>query len=88
MKQHTENPVMFLSLVGWEVARARTKHPKPINSLHEGYAVILEELDEFWDACRQQSKDRDPRAIRDELIQIAAMCLRTAEDCGLMESNI
>ena len=40
--------------------RARTKH-KPINSAHEGYAVILEELDEFWDEVKKKREMRDKR---------------------------
>ena len=59
-----------------EVERAEQLH-KPINSLHEGYAVIAEELDEFWDHVKRKARDRDPVAVRMELIQTAAMCVRT-----------
>ena len=65
-----------LSDVREEVIRAEELH-KPINSLHEGYAVIAEELDEFWDQVRLKARDRDPVAVRTELIQTAAMCVRT-----------
>ena len=58
-----------------ELYRAEREH-KPINSLHEGYAVIAEELDEFWDQVRLKARDRDPVAVRTELIQTAAMCVR------------
>lgn len=61
-----------------EIAKARAKHD-PVNSLHEGYAVIYEELDEFWEEVRSQDPERWPRAYR-ELVQTAAMCQRTAED--------
>lgn len=66
----------LLNVVGAEVRRAEKLHP-PINSLHEGYAVIAEELDEFWEQVRRKASDRDPVAVRTELIQTAAMCVRT-----------
>ncbi len=62
-----------------EIERARAKH-KPINSAHEGYAVILEELDEFWDEVKKKREMRDKRRMYDELVQIAAMAQRTADD--------
>jgi hypothetical protein len=62
-----------------EIERARTKH-RPINSAHEGYAVILEELDEFWDEVKKKRELRDKRRMYDELVEIAAMAQRTAED--------
>ena len=59
-----------------ELARAIVKHA-PFNSLHEGYAVILEELDEFWDEVRAwQPTTRDYTKARKEAIQVAAMALR------------
>ena len=62
-----------------EIERARAKH-KPINSVHEGYAVILEEMDEFWDEVKKKRELRDKRRMYDELVQIAAMAQRTADD--------
>jgi len=74
----------FLRMVDHEVRRAQAKHA-PINSPHEGYAVILEELDELWDLVKQQRPD--PAEMLTELIQIAAMAARTAEDCELIAPN-
>jgi len=72
-------PSTFAAEVAAELARARSKFG-PVASLHEGYAVILEELDEFWEEVRgQNSDDRLRRAYR-ELVQVAAMAQRTAED--------
>ena len=65
-----------LSDVREEVNRAEELH-KPINSLHEGYAVIAEDLDEFWDHVKLRSEKRDHVAVRTELVQTAAMCMRT-----------
>ena len=65
-----------LEEVGSEVERAEGLHA-PLNSLHEAYAVIEEEMDEFWDEVKKKRKDRDMTAVRTELIQAAAMCVRT-----------
>ena len=70
----------FATEVREELDRARRKFP-PINSLHEGYAVILEELDELWDEVRDQDPEGRLRRAYRELVQIAAMAQRTAEDC-------
>lgn len=62
-----------------ELERSQAKFPAP-HSLHEAYAVILEEVEEFWDEVRKQTSARDPEAIRHELVQIATMCWRCARD--------
>ncbi len=64
-----------------EAIRAQQKH-KPMNSHHEAYAVIKEEFDEYWAEVMKRPSKRDTAALRMELIQTAAMCLRTlAELC-------
>lgn len=45
---------------------------------HEGYAVMLEELDELWDEVRK--KKHDLQLMKNECIQIAAMALRFIND--------
>ena len=57
------------ALVKKELARARTKFP-PYNSSHEGYAVILEELDEAWDDIKAN------RCADKEIAQVAATALK------------
>lgn len=74
MKQFTEDMVE-------EWSRAEALYPS-FHSMHEAYAVMLEELDELWEEVRKQPKDRDPKAIYKELIQIAAMALRTVTSLG------
>lgn len=69
----------FVAAVGQELEIARLSHA-PINSLHEGYAVILEECDELWAEVKKRSRDRNPGRIYAELVQIAAMAQRMAED--------
>ena len=72
----------FAAFVREELANARCGN-KPMNSAHEAYAVILEELDEFWEEVRKKRIDRDPVKMLNELVQIAAMCQRAAEDLHL-----
>lgn len=76
----------FTEDVLWEVATARSNYP-PIASLHEGFAIILEEVDEFWDEVKKKPKKRDRASLYNELVQIAAMCQRTAEDLQLGDEN-
>lgn len=56
-----------------EMLRARNKHG-PFNSAHEGYAVLLEEVDELWEEVRKRKHSK--KRMREESIQIAAMALR------------
>lgn len=55
-----------------ELNRAMTKFPNQHTSAHEMYAVILEELDEAWDAI----KANDIQHAHKEMVQVAAMALR------------
>jgi hypothetical protein len=73
----------FDQLVAEELARARAKH-QPLNSLHEGFAVILEEMDEFKEEVWKKREHREPRKLLAELVQIGAMVQRAAEDCFLL----
>ena len=55
-----------------------------MNSPHEAYAVLLEEVEEYWDEVRKYNphkpgRDTRPRQ-REELIQIAAMAIRAIYD--------
>lgn len=58
----------------WEIQteyeKARLKFDK-MRGPHEGYAVILEELDEMWDDI----KGNNPTGMRKEAVQIGAMVL-------------
>lgn len=55
----------------------------PIRNTHEGYAVILEEVDEFWSGVKTKGTTDDE--LRGELVQVAAMAVRTMLDC--LEQN-
>lgn len=61
-----------LNRVLQELQRARKLHPAPMRSKHEGYAILLEEAEELWDAIKQDlpAEDRVKEAI-----QVGAMVL-------------
>lgn len=50
----------------------------PMNSAHEGFAVLAEEVDELWGHVKTNQGKRDIAAMRKECIQIAAMAVRFA----------
>ena len=75
----TSEIIWLLNDIGIEVANARRKH-LPMNSLHESYAVILEEVDELWDEVRAWQPGSDYDKARKECIQIAAMAVRCILD--------
>lgn len=64
-----------------EVERAK-RHGEQFASLHEAYAVILEEVDEVWDITRQKRCLRNELELRKEFIQIAAMAIKALNSMG------
>ena len=62
-----------------ELKRALKKH-RTMASSHEGYAILLEEVDELWDEIKSQN--HNCWAIRKEAIQVAAMALEIAVRFG------
>lgn len=76
-KDRLEN---ILSDVRDEFLSAKTKHPGMQNSLHEGYGVLMEEVEEFWDEVKKRQSKRDPAKVYAELVQVAAMAVRTLHD--------
>lgn len=76
-----------------EVERAKNTHRADFSSIHEGYAVLLEEVDELWEevkvnptkgilgtAAIEYAKQRHRIRMRKEAIQVAAMALRFAAE--------
>lgn len=68
-----------------ELYDAMCKYP-PMNSAHEGYAILLEEVHELWECVRAKqgthtkNGERDEDAMRKEAIQVAAMAVRFMVD--------
>ena len=62
-----------------EVRRARSMFPV-MHSAHEGYAVLLEEMDELKAHVWMKQSKRDYAALRKEAIQVAAMALAFAAE--------
>lgn len=57
-----------------EVRSARRRF-SAFNSAHEGYAVMLEEVDELWDEVKAQNSERKIDNMRAEAKQVAAMAI-------------
>ena len=70
---------------GWEaineVERARSLGFGDFNSAHEGYSVLLEEVDELKAHVWMKQKNRDIAAMRKEAIEVAAMAIKFAAVC-------
>jgi hypothetical protein len=52
----------------------------PYNSAHEGYAVLLEELDELWDIVKTKQQNRDLNKMYREALDVASCAIRFARD--------
>ena len=62
-----------------ECVRASGRYP-PFNSAHEGYAIILEELEELKTEIFKKQSSHDMKRMRKEAIQVGAMALRFVND--------
>ena len=58
--------------------RHATQEFGAFNSLHEGYAILLEEVDELWDEIKK--KTLNLFEVRTEAKHVAAMALRILYD--------
>ena len=65
-----------IEMIKLEYVQAVNQYPK-FNSEHEGYAVLLEEVDELWDEIKTNNHSK----AKKEAIQAAAMALRFLTDC-------
>jgi len=65
--------------VKMEMKRAVGLHG-PMRGPHEGYAVLLEEVDEVWDLVKGYPKRATKAKMRNEMVQVAAMALRFIYD--------
>lgn len=67
----------FLDAVGREENRALAVYGD-FASLHEAFAVLLEEVDEFKAEVWKKAGERDGLTIYCELVQIAAMAMKAS----------
>ena len=71
----------ILKMLSKEVIRATSKFGA-FNNAHEGYAILLEEVDELWDGVKlKQSNTGRDTVILLEAIHVGAMALRFIMDC-------
>jgi len=68
-----------IGLIIDELCSATTKNGI-FHSAHEGYGVLLEELDELWDEVKKKDCNRDIDLMRKEAVQVGAMALRFIVD--------
>lgn len=68
-----------LNLIEKELRRATSLHGG-MRSVHEGYAVLLEEVDELWDEVKKKTKNRSDQKMEEEAVQVAAMAARFVVD--------
>lgn len=66
-----------LNEIELEFSAASRRHD-PFNSAHEGFAILLEEVDELWDEVKK--RDRSASRMREEAVQIGAMAARFLTD--------
>lgn len=84
----TQDRIELLAEIAAEVERSKV-HCVQFRSLHEAYAVMLEELQEVWAITMQKRRDRNENDLRKELIQVAAMAVKAIESMpNLVGGNI
>jgi NTP pyrophosphatase (non-canonical NTP hydrolase) len=57
-----------------ELERANEIHKPVFSSAHEGYAILLEEVEELWEEVRK--KEPDLERMYEEAIQVGAMTIK------------
>lgn len=72
----TKNEI--IKLINDELESANSKHPG-FSSVHEGYAVIKEEVDELWDEIKVSKSIGSNMLMVNEAVQIAAMAIKFIE---------
>lgn len=75
----TDSLMNVIDDVHIEVSKATANWPL-FNSAHEGFAVLLEEVDELKEHVWTNQKRRDLDKMRSEAIQVAAMAIRFANE--------
>ena len=76
-KQFDAKLTLLLAKIEAEFQRA-IKYYRPMNSYHEGYAVIKEEMEELWDEIKKKKQKK--QRLHEEAVQVGAMALRFLYD--------
>ena len=79
METHEESDIRehILEDLVSELDAAMRKHPS-YPTEHHAYAVIKEELEEFWDEVKKQKPSK--RRMREELLHVAVTAIRSIRD--------
>jgi len=75
MRKSEQEVLRFEPIIN-ELDRAYAKHGRAPWTRHQAYAIILEELDEVWEAIKHDAPDEK---LKEEVVQVAAMCQRFLE---------
>lgn len=67
---------MAMSLIEQELRSALTKFPGHFRNSHEGYAVLLEEVDELWDEIKDNKREGSIERQCNEAVQVGAMAAK------------
>lgn len=73
-------------LVEKELKKKRNKN-KFVSSAHEGYALLLEEMDELWEEVRKKRKLHNKNNMIEEASQIAALAIMFMQDVCDVDSR-
>jgi len=68
----------IIGLIDEELTRSNKKHRDHFASTHEAYAVIKEEVEEFW----EDVKSDNMAGCISEAVQIAAMAIKFLQGVG------
>jgi len=83
----TDNELQALKQILKEYVLAKINF-KPFHSAHEGYAVLLEEVDELWEEVKVNQTKREAGKMGKEAIQVASMALRFLVDIAMDKERI
>lgn len=76
----------FDDMVNIRCNQVKAKASRPYGSAHEGFALLLEEVDELWDEVKKKTEDRAVPAMLNELVDIVVVAKRMAEDLGYFKA--
>ena len=62
----------FREQVEKEIADSHSENGDIVD-FHQGYGLLAEEVDEFWDEVKKKTKKRNTENLSGELVQIAAL---------------